>query len=101
MTHLCNHCNAQNAIVNQCGCDPRNLPTRVPPAWTQGYNETMTQLKEKLATGADISGGYLMTMRAVAVSCQWSCEAHTYHYYSGQIRAIDDWYADFHIAKED
>jgi hypothetical protein len=24
----CPQCGAQNAIVNQCGCDPNNLPTR-------------------------------------------------------------------------
>ena len=26
----CPKCGAENAIVNLCGCDPQNLPTRVP-----------------------------------------------------------------------
>lgn len=28
-THKCPQCGADNAIVNQCGCDPNNLPTKV------------------------------------------------------------------------
>lgn len=28
MTHTCSRCQAPNQIVNQCGCDPSNLPTR-------------------------------------------------------------------------
>lgn len=28
--HLCPRCAAENAIVNQCGCDPNNMPTILP-----------------------------------------------------------------------
>ncbi|MGH7169713.1 MAG: hypothetical protein ACRELG_05485 [Gemmataceae bacterium] len=30
MSYRCPRCNAVNQIVNQCGCDPHNLPTPVP-----------------------------------------------------------------------
>ncbi len=30
-TSTCPKCGATNAIVNQCGCDPHNLPTKLPP----------------------------------------------------------------------
>ena len=28
MTYHCNRCGTNNEIVNQCGCDPENMPTR-------------------------------------------------------------------------
>lgn len=31
MPYTCSTCGAANKIVNQCGCDPNNLPTPVPP----------------------------------------------------------------------
>ena len=30
MVYSCPRCGRANEIVNQCGCDPDNLPTRVP-----------------------------------------------------------------------
>lgn len=30
-THKCGQCGAMNHIVNECRCDPNNLPTKLPP----------------------------------------------------------------------
>lgn len=30
LTYPCPQCDAANEIVNQCGCDPNNMPTKIP-----------------------------------------------------------------------
>ncbi|RLI52784.1 MAG: hypothetical protein DRO87_12650 [Candidatus Thorarchaeota archaeon] len=35
MTYKCSTCGAENKIVNQCCCDPNNLPTRPLPELQQ------------------------------------------------------------------
>lgn len=43
MTYHCYTCGADNHIVNQCGCDPQNMPTRLaqhtPGEWEAVFGE--------------------------------------------------------------
>lgn len=40
MIYHCHNCGAVNKIVNQCGCDPNNMPTR--PDWEKIMKEYQT-----------------------------------------------------------
>ena len=53
MSHQCPTCGRRNAIVNQCGCDPNNLPTPVIPELPINWDDcTKEQLEWLSANGA-------------------------------------------------
>jgi hypothetical protein len=62
--YLCPICGTTNAIVNQCGCDPNNLPTVPDPMtpqhgdWVTYYGRPDTKEASNMASSV-ILGGYL------------------------------------------
>ena len=45
----CSRCGQQNHIVNECGCDPNNLPTKVPYQWGDEEYATRTACEDAIA----------------------------------------------------
>jgi len=59
--HKCPHCGALNEIVNQCRCDPDNLPTR--PFTPGPYEHVLHHGRHALQAGeAIIARGYLVEL---------------------------------------
>lgn len=58
----------------------------------QGYRDMILLLNERQGKG-QATAGYVTTLRAVADGCSRnpSLEPGQYHYYRGQIKAIDAW----------
>jgi hypothetical protein len=47
-TYPCPRCGADNYIVNQCGCDPDNLPTRVPPPAADPHLKLIREARDSI-----------------------------------------------------
>ncbi len=64
----CPRCNAENAIVNQCRCDPHNLPTRpgpakgVPVSWHSPFDGWRSGTYVGLAPGDNGQGDPFVTV---------------------------------------
>lgn len=47
--HQCPRCGRENEIVNQCRCDPNNLPTRVPFIWCEDEFGSQAEVEHAIA----------------------------------------------------
>jgi hypothetical protein len=54
--HKCPTCGAENAIVNQCRCDPNNLPTRV-PTLEQVVRQFLDEFRGEIDNDEPMNGG--------------------------------------------
>lgn len=77
--HECPQCGVMNWIVNQCRCDPNNLPTRVPDPGPE-FGEGATRLE------------LLMAVSIIIVAAAWGTCANAWRWI--KLRRVCSWCKD-------